>query len=344
MSELFNPSNVIVSSMPQYVFVELTRNCNMKCTMCRPNNIFKKENEMNDEILDKIEKQILPYAKVVDLRGWGESTLDNRLLPLIKKLTKQGKIVSLYTNFQARDKEYWKELLETNLFLAISLRSANKEHYEEMMINASYEKLIDHLSIIPKENNVYFTVVVGDENINDLCDIIKLAKKYNVKEIQLNPLSYFRKGMDYPINGITKEYQGKAKEVFKKASLLAKELNIKLLVCADLFSSSSQKCFGTCIHPWYYCYIRKDGGIGFCNHLLCTEETIMGNLSNSDFKDIWNNEKYQQIRKYHIDRNFNVLRSQTIDCDWCYENRYADMEHLVYDKHSITMEDFLKVI
>lgn len=341
----FEPKGNMANDMPKYVFIELTRNCNMMCTMCRPNNIFKKENEMSNEILDKIVKQILPTADVVDLRGWGESTLDNRLLPLVKDLTKQGKIVSLYTNFQARDEDYWKEMLSTNLYLAISLRSADKAHYEEMMVNAKYEKLIAHLALIPKENNVYFTVVVGDENIDDIIGIIKLAHKFNIKEIQLNPLSFFRKGMEYPITGITEKYQDYALKVFNEANQIAVELGIKLTVCADLLSKSTQKCYGTCIHPWYYCYIRKDGGIGFCNHLLCTEEAILGNLKDDDFKDIWNNEKYKKIRDYHLNRDFSELRAQTIECDWCYENRFGDLEYLVCpEKKNLSMTDYLKKV
>ena len=341
----FEPKCNVVTDMPEFVFVELTRNCNMMCTMCRPNNIFKKENEMPDEILNKVIEQILPTAKIVDLRGWGESTLDNRLLPLIKDLTNKGKIVSLYTNFQARDENYWKEMLSTNLHLAISLRSANKKHYEEMMVNAKFEKLINHLSLIPKNNNAYFTVVIGDENIDDIIDIIKLAHQFNIKEIQLNPLSYFRKGMEYPITGITKDYQDYAIEVFKNANKIADELNVKLTICADLLSRSTQKCYGTCIHPWYYCYIRKDGGVGFCNHLLCTEEAIMGNLKDNDFKDIWNNEKYKKIRDYHLNKDFSFLKAQTIECDWCYENRFGDLEFLVCpEKKNLTMAEYLKKV
>lgn len=77
--EEYMADRFILNSYPRFLFLELTRNCNLHCSMCRPYNLFKNEWFMSDEVLGRVSEQLFGNVEVVDLRGFGESTLDRLL-------------------------------------------------------------------------------------------------------------------------------------------------------------------------------------------------------------------------------------------------------------------------
>lgn len=341
-NKLFNQSNH-VSILPKMVFVELTRSCNMYCTCCRPSILANKELDMTDSILQKVEDELLENTSVIDFRGWGESTLDKRLPELIQKWSSKGKTIILYTNCQAQNDEYWNNLFRLDVNVAISLRSANKERYENFMRGASFEQLKANLSQIPKNNKVVLTVVVGDDNITDLSEIVNLANAYDIKTIHLNPLSHRPNPEDYPILGVTKNNKELLLRELDSINTISKEMNIDIRVCADLLSEDSYD-LKRCIHPWSYVYVSYNGNIGFCDHLMCVEESIMGNINSEHFSKIWNNEKYLQLRNRHAQKEVKCLFEDNIECNWCYKNRYANWETLVNSDYvNYSIDDYLKM-
>lgn len=325
--EEYNRGEKKLESYPRTVFVELTRRCNMYCTCCRPEILGDRKLDMPDDILEMVEKELFPTAEVIDFRGWGESTLDERLLDLVSRWENKGKNLFIYTNCQARTPEYWEELYKHNLNIAISLRSAKKEVYEGFMRGASYEKLISHLERIPVDNKVLLTVVIDDENINELIGIVELASKYNIKTIHLNPLAQRPFPEDYPTFGVSENNREYLLETLNAIQEKSKEYQINIKVCADLLSDDQHE-LKRCIHPWSYVYISNTGEIGFCDHLMCVEEAIFGNIRDG-FDKIWNCEKYQEVRNKHFHLDIDEVFCDHIECKWCYKNRYGNWESLL---------------
>lgn len=331
----------ILKSYPRTIFVELTRRCNMYCTCCRPKILSSKEMDMADEVLDKVEHQLFPTAEVIDFRGWGESTLDDRLMMLINRWENKGKELFIYTNCQTRTPEYWQELFQHNINIAISLRAANKYSYESFMRGASYEKLILHLKKIPFNNKVVLTVVVDDDNINELIRIVELAARYNIKTVHLNPLVQRKFQEDYPTFGVTEDNRKLLLDTLSCVEEKSKRYNIEVKVCADLLSGDKYD-LKRCIHPWSYVYISYNGNIGFCDHLMCVDDAVMGNIKN-EFSSIWNNLKYQELRKKHLGIDVNNMFGDRIECKWCYKNRYGNWEYLLEpDKSAYDISEYLR--
>ena len=329
-----------LESLPQTVFVELTRRCNMYCTCCRPQILSSPELDMPDDVLERIEAEVLPTARVIDFRGWGESSIDDRLPDLIGRWSNKGKQLFLYTNCQTKDQSYWEEMFRQNIHVLISLRSGRKELYESFMRGASHQRLLSHLKKIPEENQVYFTVVLGDDNLYELQDIANLAIRYHVRQIHLNPLSNRPNPSDYPQLGVREENYMVLADQLSKLNELCKNNDIQVNVCADLFSRN-RHMLKRCIHPWSYVYIAYDGSIGFCDHLMCVENSVMGNIT-SGFTTVWNNEKYQKLRQRHATKNIRDLFCSHFECLWCYENRYGNWEHLVLPENkAYSLADYL---
>jgi hypothetical protein len=68
--------------------------------------------------------------------------------------------------------------------------------------------------------------------------------------------------------------------------------------------------------------------VGFCDHLVAHPDSVMGNILETPFMEIWNSEEYKEIRREHIAKEFHRWHDVGIECDWCYKNRYADCEYL----------------
>jgi len=295
---------------------------------------------MTDNVLTIIKEEIIPYVSVVDLRGWGESTLDSRLFSLIDEFTELGIRTRIYTNLTTHDENYWYEMGAKKIDIAISVDAANPQVYENIRRGAKYSQFLSNLKSLTKsrkEHNInsetYFSMVVSDINISQIPLIAKLAYEYNIPLIRLNPITVGQVHGRYPSKiGISKDRYQEYLAAISEALEICRRKKIRLQLGANIFPTNDGG-FDLCIHPWTYVGIRYDGSVIFCDHLMANDSAIMGNIKKIPFKEIWNSPEYQRLRKWHLRKNFVFLREQGIECDWCYKNRYADCEYLFHSKY-----------
>ena len=82
-----------------------------------------------------------------------------------------------------------------------------------------------------------------------------------------------------------------------------------------------------CMHPWSYAYIRYNGAVGFCDHLIGNDEFTLGSLRENTFEEIWNGEAWQSLRRAHLQGEIPDAFSP---CRYSYAQRYVDFEYLVH--------------
>lgn len=312
------------------VFVELTRACNLRCPMCRPVLMSGRSLAMSDAVLERVEAELIPYATVVDLRGFGESTLDNRLLPMIDRVATRGVVLKLITNLSIRTPDYWRELGARPVLIGISLEAATPAAYERTRLGAKFDRFLINLAALRSgqrdrgSDDVYFNVVVDDANLDELVGVIELAARHGVRLVALNPI-----GNEHSI-GVPSSSDSRLRSALLDVQRAASSLGVTVQVNANLSQTCSESAgYDQCIHPWSYVYVRYDGGIGFCDHLVDNDASIMGNLMQQDFDAIWNGPEYRAVRQQHAMRQFDALTALGIECAWCYDNRYTDQETLI---------------
>ncbi len=339
------------SLYPKYVFIELTKNCNLYCIMCREKKLYFDDWYMSDEILEKVMKTIVPHAEVVDLRGWGESSLDPRLPKLIDKISQLGKKTVLYTNLNTHNPSYWKNIIKKGTFLAISIESGNKENYKKIRRGGNLEVVKNNLKAIIEEcdkNSTFprpfFTTVISEKNVKEIKSLVDFGLEVGINEIELNPLS-----RPYHLNkplgrwfGVLPEFEHETNCYLNDAYEYAKEKGISIKVAANLYHENSMK-YKKCCHPWDYCCICTNGDVSFCDHLFHNTNAIMGNLNDDDFYTIWHNNKYEELRKMHDEGIYNQLTEKGLECQWCSKNRYGNLEYLIgNDSRAIDLKMYLK--
>ena len=318
----FKENKLILKSYPTNLYIEITRNCNSLCRMCARSFgpvEFKTYNEkfnMSFEFFKEIADKLFSTAKEVDLRGFGESTMLPDFEKFVDYALKFNPQYILVTNLTVKNDKLWQKLIKNNFVLGISIDSAIKETYEYIRRGSKFENLINNLELIsplinPKDEKVFFMVCVQKDNINELCDILKLAKKYNIFEVELNPVGK----PEFSIKSLPKEeVKGKIIEVIN----LAKKLGIKLTMSGSLGFYDIEEQNGLqekCVRPWAYTYITYDGKMGPCNHRF-NPPLVFGDLKKTSFENAWNSIGFQLFRStIHTKNRFEK-------CNWCYENRY----------------------
>lgn len=324
-------------SRPRMLFLELTRSCNLACPMCRPQILAGKHLTMSDSVLDRVEDELFPYVKVVDMRGWGESTLDRRLFSLIDQLNSSGIHTKLFTNLSTRNEQFWREMGQKNISIAVSIEAATPDVYERFRKGAKFTRFLSNLNALRREqlkrngsNDIYFSTVISDENLCEILHLIYLAAEYDVPIVRLNPITLSNNISRYPLIGVSRERENDLRQAIIASQKLAQCTGVRLELAANLICSNLKHGgFDLCSHPWSYVYIRYDGGVGFCDHLMTNDDSILGNILDSPFMEIWNNDHYQQLRREHLEHDFDRLHNLGIECDWCYINRYADCENMI---------------
>lgn len=290
---------------------------------------------MSNEILEHIKTQLFPYVECVDLRAFGESTLDRRLLPLVVLLSQQGIRVNLFTSLATHGPSYWESVGQLPLNLAISLEASSPMLYERIRGGARFDRFLRNLEAVqrsriasPSPAEVYFTVVVSDENLLEIPSLVRLAAEYHIRVVRLNPITKQSPQAKYPIIGVSEKNRPVLYETLRTAAVDAEKLEIRLELAATL-DCSGHAGFDLCLHPWSYVVIAYDGSVIFCDHLVADRRAVVGSVVNQDFMDIWNNELYQRLRNEHVEKDFLRFHREGIECDWCYCNRYADCEDIL---------------
>lgn len=337
-----------MENYPEYFFIELTQNCNLYCTMCRPHKMINENWFMSDELLELSLSLAERYAKVADLRGWGESSLDSRLIPTALRLFKKGIEVRIYTNMCANDCAYWSRAAKTGMTPAISIETGIPSHYSALRRGGELDVMLQHLEAFLKHTigqQPYFTTVISEDNIDDLDSLVKLASEYGIKEIELNPISKADKatpsGRRTGLRACDTEH---AIECLTEMSEITSQCGVSVKVAANLFSEYSLPP-RTCIHPWKYFCICYNGDVTFCDHLLHHKAAVMGNLLSQSFEEIWFGNDYEKLRCMHEAAVFDEMNLKGIECEWCCQNRYGNSEYLVKTGIApIELDDYLKSI
>jgi MoaA/NifB/PqqE/SkfB family radical SAM enzyme len=344
---------VALSSRPRMLFLELTRACNLTCPMCRPVLLTGRKLAMADELLDRVAEELFPYVEVVDLRGFGESTLDNRLLPLVEQLTAENVSTKILTNLSIRTEAYWRDVGNQPLRVGVSLEAASPDAYERSRRGAKHDRFLRNLIALRRAqigrsgtDDIYFNVVVTDEYLEELVPLVELAASHQIPMIMLNPIG--RDDPDQPVDapGVRAESIDRLREQLERACVRSLELGVELRLGANLATGCTDLGgYDQCLHPWSYVFVQHDGGVGFCDHLIANEASIFGNLYERRFMDIWNGDEYQRLRRDHARHDFDDLTRSGIECAWCYKNRYTDHEDMIepgLPRMSITSSELIR--
>ena len=326
-----------LESRPRILFVELTQNCNLHCDMCRGSAMkYDKKKDMPFELFRRVADELFVYAEIIDLRGWGESTIMPNFMDYVDYALKFNSQYKLYTNMTKRDPKLWEKLIDVGFTLAISFDGANEHTLEKIRGGAKFQMIEENLrlavSLCKKYNrpleSVYLSCIVQKINLKEIVDLVEFTSTIGMSRLKLFPLMTSWQDKNH-LHHYPKEIVNMLDRSFERARQLGVSLELGAALHHDLVIESC--VINRCVHPWMDCLIDYRGGISYCDHLIGGGKYVIGDISTSSFDEIWNNQHFVELRQQHVKGKEQGFLGRYIDCDWCYKFRYTDYEHLLYN-------------
>ncbi|OGS22790.1 MAG: hypothetical protein A2252_10720 [Elusimicrobia bacterium RIFOXYA2_FULL_39_19] len=303
-----------------WVNVEITSKCNLKCTIC-PRRSFKSCDEhMTRDLFLKIAREFGLF-KMVDLTGWGEPLLHPDIFEFIKKAKDKKCIVKFTTNGQALDEAKTQKLVELGVdWMAFSVDGATEETYKKIR-GASLEKLLNNIERLNYFKEKYSTgsplidiaIVINKQNLEDLPKMVQMAKDLKAHRLLVNQQHVVSREEEidlllYKIDEQQCIDVQKRDNIVKESRALAQKLGVTIEFC---FKSFEPQAPGLCpLNIEKTMFISWDGNVSPCcdlghpvpgvisrNKIIQNTQLVIGNVNNNTIKEIFNSSKYKEFRK-----------------------------------------------
>lgn len=282
-----------IVDFPRVVRIEPASRCNLACSHCptgtvdMPRGLMKKETF--EKILDSI-RDNRKFVKVVVLYHGGEPLLNRLFFDFVRKIKK----------------------VDAALFVkTVSNGMVLTRHVSEDLINCGIDAIEFSLD---GESPIESQLIRGKSNtktiVANIKVMMKLIKRFRVDKpvIYIGTTQFLRK-IQVPDVLPTARVPGWLRREFKRGVKFKSTYGIEWPHMGDSgkFSvkavNSRSKKGNECDHVLNTVTIRHDGNVVPCCYDL-TSKLIMGNIYNSRLEDMWNNEKYQALRKSIRTKNY----------------------------------------
>lgn len=297
----FGPKNKKVLNYPIYALIEPTNRCNLQCETCIRNDLPFGIGDMNFEEYKIIINKLKGLIRV-HLQGQGEPFLHKDIFRMINYASNKGIMVTTTSNGTLLNESMAKKIIESNLDeIVISVDSIDKEICESIRKGVKFDVLIENikrLSEMRKGRNKKLKMSIGmtiiKDNVKEIPEFIKFFSEMGINELIFQRLLTNDFYVNHYETNFLKEQLVSQEEInkeVKKNKELAKRLKINVL-----FDE------GKCNWLWSQIYVNYMGDVNPCCLILDPNNPKLGNLLRQDFKAIWNNQEYKNLRRMLINK------------------------------------------
>jgi len=280
-----------VFRFPKYFQFETIRLCNSRCTFCTVDVWDKSVPHIPEELFDKVVQELSDHTdwiEVVALQRAGEPLLDKKIGLRIKRLKDIGiKKVNLSTNASLLTEDKARELIDSGLDeILFSIDSVDKDVYSSMRIGLDYDTVI---------KNIKSFFRIREEMNSDIPVRVRGISFYDVKKLEhqaeLQRWEDFWNKLKKPGDRIYMKQVhnwGNQKEW--------KEYDVQ-----------EPWVYHPCVLMWTTFHITTMGKVPMCP-VDYDAKVVMGNLWEQTIQEVWQGEKWNQIRKLHAQGKRNELK------------------------------------
>lgn len=251
---------------PPVVRIETTNHCNANCTFCPRETIGRDKTFMDQELFEKIIDECAEGGtKLIHMHNFGEPLLDKQLPARIRYAKDKGiPRVKLFCNGALLRGKIADALLSSGLDeIKISLDGASAQEFNELRIG------LDHADVM--ENTRNFRRLRDEANLNKQLKVVGACVTSSDKPQTEALLADVVDHIDWS----TLHNWAGARKIFGN----------------QVVRKPCQRVFRTFT-------ILVNGDVSLC----CLDHSgreLLGNCRTETIRDIWNNKRYQEIRKLH---------------------------------------------
>ena len=304
----------------------ITHLCNLRCQHCYQDDLSRQTN-LDWADIKKVSNDILTTIKEWDktvcihLTG-GEPLLIPELFLLLKDLDQQPMVeeLGIITNGLLIDRELSGKLSGFSKLkkIKISLDGADAETHDSIRQERTFEKVIENLSLIQKENRfeVILMCTVMKRNFRNLLPLIHLCQDLGVDGLILERFIPLGRGREIMDQVLDKEEWKEFLETLSEYFSITERNNTLLPYQAFQvnFDSSEPELLGApCVIGKDGLCIMPEGSVFPCRRLPIS----IGNLLNDSLKTIW--ETSEILKKLREKENLmgNCGSCEVKDCRGC---------------------------
>ncbi len=264
---------------PVILTVEPTNVCNLACPYCftGAGEVGRKRSRFPHPLYERLIDELGDYLLEVELHNWGEPLLHWNLPELIRIASSRRVSTLVSTNFNARlDVPRAQALVASGLTrLGVSIDGARQETYEQYRVRGNLDTVLSNIRLVNQAKEALGSATprltwefhVFEHNRDDIGAARSMARELGM-EIDIS------KGW---IAGPEWDREGE----FKFSSALSGD---------------------GCQFLWERATINVDGGVAPCCGAFYKEDDF-GSVAEMSFKEVWNNENFQEARRLFRSRH-----------------------------------------
>lgn len=295
---------------PIYVEISPTGICNHKCLFCHYNYLGHEGRFKKGKILELVKEFADMGVKSLVFAGNGEPTLHVDTIEAITLSKSLGMDVALSTNGALLKDEHFEVLANCLTWIRFSFNAGSEENYVLVHQTKSddFQKVIENIKKL-KETKVRLNsnITIGTQFV-----LIPENKDFALehgKRLKSLGVDYFsvKHFYDHSHNEF-KVTENISDEFIDDLSAQAKKLsddNFTFLVRSTK-NLTSERMYDTCYGLEFIVFIDENGDVYSCFSHQYDKKTIMGNVFENSFKDIWQSvQKHKSIDHINkcIDKN-----------------------------------------
>jgi len=297
--------------------------CNHDCIWCMYHD-FKEERNVKipkDRMFNLIRELGQGGVKSVTFTGGGEPLTNPATVEGLYKVREASMEVGLVTNGGLMNKDICKEIVDTCLFLRISLDAAttsthssvhkpknlSKDNFDQIIANI--KTLVDLRKKKGRDFTIGIAFLVHPLNYFEIYDATTLAKKLGVDYIQIRPVFITGKK---PLE----------KMWFAVQDLMEKSLELiddrfHVFPIAHRFDEVSKidRTYSQCLGHALLAVVGADCNVYTCCQLRGDPRFSFGNLKEKSFFEIWNSKERGEV----------IKRIDLAKCPPCRYNKYNEL-------------------
>jgi radical SAM protein with 4Fe4S-binding SPASM domain len=267
----------MLKKFPKRIEIELVSDCNLRCVYCPRHYVNDLKGYMDFELYKKIIDEIREFNPILVLHRRGESLLHPKFNEMLNYLNNDFKEIQIATNATYLNEDKFKAIVNNITFISFSLDT--EKSFNKTRIPANYDVVKKKILKFLDYNQGRVTTQVSMVNVGQPKEEIEEFKNFWIKKVDR-----VRIYESHSTNGEFGALKNPRKE--RKA----------------------------CIMPFYQMTIYENGIVARCNHDWDSDG--MGDVKKNSIKEIFNNQKYKDLRKQHT--SLNISDKVCKNCDSWY--------------------------
>jgi MoaA/NifB/PqqE/SkfB family radical SAM enzyme len=324
---------LVLRSRPQVVFVELSRRCNLACSMCHRWTLSRGSFvDMADDLIESLVEELFPTAALVDLHGLGESTLHPRFSEVVRRTAARGSRVRLVTNMNGLRQEVMETLVDVDAYVCFSLGALGQKAYSRIYARGDFADLSANLRTLQQLRERSGTCrdmtcmsMIYRPNLGEITDVMRFVADHGVRNHRIFPM-YLKPGDPRFVGDHLDEWQAAVDAAFDLADELGMEVRVIDWPVRPSGSAKTLAAFG-CHRPWTHVHVNVDGKVGLCDYNEHVDSMSSLFFGQASVDEIWNGPIYQSIRASF--RDGQPSRASSFCGDVCRHTKYVDFDDKV---------------